>query len=182
MRKALRTLAIASVASALVPVTTVPAASAEPTTYVLRTYNADGKLVSEVGDTSGAADVACSSWPEYPHWSPPPRANSVLFKTRVKCEGQGAPPQIRVSSVLGFVPGDPAGPPPPPQPVQPRATEDRVQTVAVPGEQTWYTPVEGAPVVHGSGWYTGGYEAEFAAPVTGPIGNGDTPLVPVTTP
>lgn len=27
-----------------------------------------------------------------------------------------------------------------------------------------------------------GYEAGFVAPIQGPIGNGDTPLVPVTTP
>ncbi|PKW19275.1 hypothetical protein A8926_7439 [Saccharopolyspora spinosa] len=160
----------------------ISTADQDPTTYVLRNYDADGHLVSVVGDTGGAADVACSSGVEYPHYSPPPRAGSVLFKVRVKCDGQGAPPDIHVNGVLGFVPGDPAGPPPPPAPVEPRSVSSQTQRVPVPGEATYYTPAQGQPPVLGSHWYTGGYEAGFVAPIQGPIGNGDTPLVPVTTP
>ncbi len=160
----------------------IAAADEDATTYVLHTYDAEGKLVSTVGDTSGKADVACSSGVDYPHYSPPPRAGSVLFKVRVSCNGQGDAPDIHVNGVLGFVPGDPNGPPPPPGPVDPRSVSSQTQRVPVPGEVTYYTPAEGQPPVLGSGWYTGGYEAGFVAPIEGPIGNGDTPLVPIATP
>jgi hypothetical protein len=136
---------------------------------VLRLHNADGNVQSEsVAPLAAAGEVVCDAAVENPHYSPPPRAGSVIFKTRIACRGNGAPVvQVRVTGILGSI----GGAPPPSRPAQgppvTRATSDQTQNVTVNGATTtYYTPAEGPgnPKVRGSAWYQGDITGQIVGP------------------
>lgn len=136
---------------------------------VLRMHHADESVQGEsVALLAAPGEVLCDAAVENPHYSPPPRAESVIFKTRIACHGNGPPVvQIRVTGTLGSISGapPPSGPPQGP-PVQ-RATSDQTQDVAVNGRATtYYTPMEepGNPKVRGSGWYQGDIVGQMVGP------------------
>ncbi len=93
---------------------------------VLRIHNADGGVQSEsMAPLATAGEVVCDAAVENPHYSPPPRAGSVIFKTRIACRGNGAPVvQVRVTGTLGSIFGAPPPSRPPQGPPVQRATSD----------------------------------------------------------
>jgi hypothetical protein len=136
---------------------------------VLRLHNADGSVQSEsVTPVAAAGEVVCDAALENPHYSPPPRAGSVIFKTRIACRGNGAPVvQVRVTGILGSIAGAPPPSRPPQGPTVMRATSDQTQPITANGEPvTYYTPLEGPgkPKVRGSAWYQGDVTGHIIAP------------------
>lgn len=136
---------------------------------VLRIHNADGIVQSEsTAPLVAAGEVVCDAAVENPHYSPPPRAASVIFKTRIACHGNGAPVvQVRVTGILGSVYGAPPPSGPPQGPPVTRATSDQTQNVTVNGgATTYYTPraEPGNPKVRGSGWYQGNITGQIVGP------------------
>ncbi|MGH3906408.1 MAG: hypothetical protein ACRDTE_19850 [Pseudonocardiaceae bacterium] len=136
---------------------------------VLRMHNADGSVQSESSAPLAAAgEVVCDAAVQNPHYSPPPRAASVIFKTRIACHGNGAPVvQVRVTGSLGSVFGAPPPSGPPQGPPVTRATSDQTQNVTVNGPATtYYTPraEPGNPKVRGSGWYQGDITGQIVGP------------------
>lgn len=143
---------------------------------VLRLYNADGSMQSEsVTPLATVGEVECKAKPENPHYSRPPRAGSVIFKTRITCRGNGVPVvQIRVTGILGSISGAPPPARPPQGPTVTRATSDQTQNVMVNSEAaTYYTPSPGNPKVRGSAWYQGYITGQIVGPpggtTTGPL-------------
>jgi len=136
---------------------------------VLRIHNADGSVQSKsVAPLAAAGEVACDAAVENPHYSPPPRAGSVIFKTRIACRGDGTPVvQVRVTGILGSISGTPPPSRPPQGPPVQRATSDQTQNVTVNGPATtYYTPLEGPgnPKVRGSAWYQGDITGQIVGP------------------
>ena len=107
------------------------------------------------------AQVSCSASIENPHFSD--GAGSVIFKTRITCEGDAPPVQVRVRGTLGSVaggaPGRPAQGPPATQ-----ATSEQVRTVPMGGTATYYTPATNGSKVRGSGTYVGNIVGEIVGP------------------
>lgn len=108
-----------------------------------------------------AAEVSCDAVVNNPHFSR--GAESVIFKTRITCHGNGPPVQVRVRGSLGSVAGGAPGQPALGPPVV-RATSDEVQTVPMGVTVTLYTPEEGTTQVRGSRTYEGDIVGEIVGP------------------
>jgi len=134
---------------------------------VLRLHNADGRVQSEsVTPLAAASTVVCDAALENPHYSG--GAESVIFKTRVTCSGNGLSiVQVRIRGTLGSICGAPPRGGPAQGPLVLRATSDQIQNVTVNGGfTTYYTPMAGPgnPKVRGSGWYQGDVSGKIVGP------------------
>lgn len=118
---------------------------------------------------AAVGEVACDVYPENPHYTP--RASSVIFKTRITCQGNGiSVVQVRMTGILGSIPGAPPPARPPQGPTVTRTTSDKTQNITVNGESaTYYTPLEGPgePKVRGSAWYQGYVTGQIVGPPGG---------------
>jgi hypothetical protein len=185
----LSTLASVTALALAAPASAAPGLSSGPDAagrVVLRMHGMDGTVRTQsVQDMAAVGEVVCDAALENPHWSPPQRAGSVLFKTRISCHGDGPPVvQFRLAGSLGSIGGGP-GPRPPQGPPVPRASSDQTQPVTVNGgPQTFYTPLEGPgqPKVRGSAWYQGDVTGQMVAPVTNGPAHASTNRVYVATP
>lgn len=124
------------------------------------------------GMTTAQGTFVCSATLNNPHYSR--GAASVIFKTRIACEGDTPPIQMRIFGRLGSVsggsPGNPAA-----GPTVPRASSDQTQTIPMGGSATYYTPVVGGTKVRGSATYQGDIDGQVVGP-PGAIGSGPNPV------
>jgi hypothetical protein len=153
-------------------------------TSTLRFIGSDGRVLGQTtGTQSESGDYVCNASVLNPHFSDPARGNTVLFKTRITCQGP-TPVEVRITGTLGSVD---AAAPPSPAPGEgfvARANSGQTQQVANDGKTptTYYTPMLSGPTVKGSGWYVGTISGEILAPVPGTLGKGHSNVVYIVTP
>lgn len=104
-------------------------------------------------------EVVCDLRIENPHYSD--GAGSVIFKSRVACQGAG-PATIRIEGFLEAFGGTPENRPPGPGRT---VTSDETRIVANDGRYvTFYTPAPGGAKMTGNGWYRGSVRGTVVAP------------------
>lgn len=132
--------------------------------------------------TVGAqSNTVCVGRIDYPHYSPPSRGGTVLFKVRVSCAAPSNV-QVRITATLDYFKAPPGSEPPiGPAPIV--ASTDESQILLGDGsEVTFYTPREGVATNTGSGWYSGSAQGQIIAPETSNFDIRSTPRVYVSVP